>query len=519
MSERDPRQEFLNTLLTTPHRDLKTIHEVHDTNIRQDPRFYVHLAAWYAKEGKVRDHMEMFVTMLCLSDFEGHRDVGLALLRRLPPYQVARIVDFIKGRTETRRRRVRRPAARREQRPPQSLADRILGRNRAPEPPAEPEPAQEPEFVIERERIGLFQNVPRSMRTEIQRYLSEREADPKWFDRTVMTARKPMKRLYAGLHIQPSLRAQRILFENDPPAGSLPFMVKQIAKAETPYRVASSVIKEMTPMVLAALIDVMTPQEVINNLASLKRRGVMENREIKDLVEEKLKAAQTDKRVSAYKAKVAIEAAGATGDLADSLDEITEQQIKASGRITRPTALLIDKSGSMHVAIDVGKQLGALISAICDADLFTCAFDSISYHIKPRGSSLADWEKALAGITAAGNTSCGISIEYLQKKKYFVEQIVMVTDEGENTPPSFYSAYTDYAQKMGIRPAVILVRVGSAVDYIQQACRRLDISPNVFAFRGDYYALPNVIPFLTYPSLAQMVMEIMEFSLPERQTA
>ena len=55
---------------------------------QQDPRFYVRLAAWYNDHGDVRDHKEMFVVTLALSDFEGHRDVGLALLRRLPPYQV-----------------------------------------------------------------------------------------------------------------------------------------------------------------------------------------------------------------------------------------------------------------------------------------------------------------------------------------------------------------------------------------------------------------------------------------------
>ena len=46
-------------------------------------------------KGEVRDHKELFVAALCLSDVEGHRDVGLALLRRLPPYQVDRVVDFL----------------------------------------------------------------------------------------------------------------------------------------------------------------------------------------------------------------------------------------------------------------------------------------------------------------------------------------------------------------------------------------------------------------------------------------
>lgn len=554
MTERDQRTELLNTLLTTPHRDLEALRAYHERMIAQDPLFYVHLAAWYADEGQVRDHKEMFVIMLCLSDFDGHRDVGLALLRQLPPYEVARVVDYIKGRTFTRRRRVNPPPrtrarrraqmAPRQQQPPRNAGNilrGLFGLQQQPEQPqpvqpdlpeAPQQPAEEPQYVVETRQIGLFRNVPRSMRTEIERYLREREADPAWFDRTVLTARKPLKRLYAGLHIRPSDQAQAILFDDDPPADSLSFKVKRIANADTPaeqaraiaeykipYRVAASVVHDMTPMVLAALIDVMTPQEVINNLGSLKRRGALDNPDINKLIDAKLKAAQKDKRVSAYKAKVAAEAAGASDELAESLDQITEAQIKATGTITRPTALLIDKSGSMQVAIEVGRQLGAMISAICESDLYTYAFDTAAYEIRPPSSSLADWEKALAGIIATGGTSCGVAVDRLRHKGQRVEQIVMVTDEGENTAPMFADAYETYARELGLRPAVILVRVGAAVTLMQQACTRLGIAPNVFTFTGDYYALPNVIPFLTYPSLTEMVMEVLDYPLPQRQPA
>ena len=101
--EQDIRVEILNTLLTTPHRDLDKIWPVHEELIAKDPRFYVRLAAWYADNGDVRDHKEMFIVNLVLSDFAGHRDVGLAMLRNLPPYQVLRVVDFISGRKKTRK--------------------------------------------------------------------------------------------------------------------------------------------------------------------------------------------------------------------------------------------------------------------------------------------------------------------------------------------------------------------------------------------------------------------------------
>ncbi len=501
MSEQDIRSHLLNTLLTTPHRDLLSLHQVHNEMIDKDPIFYVHMAAWYADHGQVRDHKEMFVLMLCLSKFEGHRDAGLALLRQLPPYQLARVVDFIKG-SELKRRRLKGPQVR----------------------------GRKPEYEFYKEKVGLFKNIPRSMRTEIESYLREREADESLFDRAVMTARKSIKRLYAGLHIKPSQRVQAILFEDKPPVGSLSFALKTIAAAQTPaeqaraiseyripYRIAATVVKEMSPMVVAALIDVMTPQELINTIASLKKRGAMDNPEIKDLIDEKLKSAKKDKRVSAYKAKVAAKAAGAEGELAEALDAVTESQIKAAGKITRSTALLIDKSGSMETAIDVGKQLGALISTICQAELYAYAFDTVAYPVEPAGTALTDWEKALAGIHAAGGTSCGVAVELMRRKNKRVEQFVLVTDEEENTAPFFRDAYRAYADEFKQRPAVIIVKIGQACDQLERDCASMGIAPHVFEFRGDYYSLPNVIPMLSYPSLGEMVMEVLDYPLPKRK--
>src|SRR3954449_8463584 len=102
-TEQDVRLRLLNTLLTTPHRKLEEIAPVHADMVKADPRFYVRLAAWYADHGDVRDHKEMFVATLSLSDFPGHRDVGLAMLRQFPPYEVARVLDFVHGRKTTRK--------------------------------------------------------------------------------------------------------------------------------------------------------------------------------------------------------------------------------------------------------------------------------------------------------------------------------------------------------------------------------------------------------------------------------
>ncbi len=494
MTERDLRLGVLNTLLTTPHRDLTHLHPLHQELCQADPLFYVHLAAWYARRGEVRDHKEMFIITLCLSACEGHREVGLALLRALPPYQVVRVVDFIKGRI------IKVPARKGEQ------------------------SASEPR------REGLFRNLPRSLRTEVERYLREREAEPRKLDGAILHARKAIKRLYALLHIRPSARAQAILFDEEPPADSSLHALRLMARCTTPeeqakaivahripYRVAATIVKAMTPEVVRALIEVMSPQELINNLGSLKERGALDDPAVQQAVQGKLEAAKKDERVAAFKTRVAVEAAGLSGQLAEQLEEVTEARIKARGQITRPTALLIDKSGSMYEAIDVGRQIGAMISSLCRETLWTYVFDEKATPVQVPEPSLAGWENALSEVYPGGATSCGCGLEMLARAGQRVEQIILVTDENENVAPFFQEAFTAYEEKMRTRPDVIVVKVGQCSDKLEKTCQALGFQASAFDFKGDYYALTNLIPLLTQPSLQDLLIEIMEQPLPARK--
>jgi hypothetical protein len=273
----------------------------------------------------------------------------------------------------------------------------------------------------------------------------------------------------------------------------------------------------MTPSVLAALIDVMTPQEVINNMGSLRRRGVFDNEELKALVEKKLEGAQKDGRVSTYKAKKAVEKAGVTKDLTKKLDLVTEKKLKVKGEIKRPTALLVDKSFSMRMAIEVAKQVGAMISSVCSSDLFVYAFDTSAYPIEVKGDELTDWEKAFRGIHAVGGTSCGVALEWMRKKKQYVEQILMITDEEENTSPFFLKALERYSYDLKTEPNVCIVKVGGRSNQIQKDCRNAAVPCDVFRFEGDYYSLPNLVPLLSKPSRVELLMEIMEYPLPQRK--
>ena len=525
-TEVDLRLSMLNSLLTCPHRKLGLVHPLHAELVKQDPRFYVRLAAWYADHGDVRDHKEMFIVALALSDFPGHSDTGLAMLRELPPYQVGRVIDFIHGRKED--------VAIDVDKKPDDVPEGAFRPKIERKPGKGKKPgklkASEAGTVTLTDTFGLFRNVPRSLKTEITRYLREREADADWFDSTAITARKTLKRLYALLHVKPGPRAQAVLFDEAPPAGSKLAGLKELAKAESPddqarlivafdipFRVAVGLVKQVTPKVLMALVGRMSPQEVINNLDMLRKRGAFDDAGVKALVESKLESAKTATRVSAFKAEKALESVPVSAAVRKQLEAVADAQVKARGRIARPTALLIDKSGSMSQAIEIGKRLGSLLAAIADKELFVYAFDTIAYPVEAAGPELSAWERALTGITAGGGTSVGVGIDQLRRKKQYVEQIVVVTDEGENAEPRFVPALQKYREELKADPAICFVKVTGATSELEDACKTAGIAADAYQFNGDYYALPNLVPLLARPSKLELLQEILEYPLPLRR--
>jgi hypothetical protein len=470
--EQDLRLEMLNSLLTTPHRKLEQVADLHRNLIAQDPIFYGHLAVWYQSNGEVRDHKEVFLANMLASALTEHRNAGYVLVQKLPPYQTSRVIDFMK---------------------------RHLGR------------------------------LPRSARTAVSRYLRGYEADPQRFDRAAVRSRKAMKHLYASLHIRPSARADAILFKGSPPAGSLPAVLKQLAHSGSsaeqahlivehrlPYTIAIGAVSKVTPAVLVALINAMSPQELINSIGALKARGAFAHPEVKQLIDGKLEAAKSHGRVSAYKARVAAEATRVDEETAAALAAVTDEQVKRRGTIRRSTALLVDKSASMTEAIEVGKQVAALISGIAEQELLVYAFDTAPYPIKARGREISHWEKAFRHLSAGGCTSIGCGVEAMRRAGKQVEQIVVVTDEGENRAPYFAEAYESYCSELGVKPDVVIVRVGTSFGYLEHALLHQKIPVETLTFKGDYYALPNLVPMLTRPSRLDLLIEILETPLPTR---
>ena len=477
--EKDVRVGILNSLLQSTHRGIENVVEVHKKMMEQDPLFYGHLANWAMNNTDVRDHKEVFISNLLLSEFPEHREAGYVLLQSLPPYQVERIKNHVKK-------------------------------------------------VFKR-------NPPRIMKTAVKTYLRTMEENTARFDGAAASRqRKNLTGLYASFNLKPSERAQAILFDNNPPADSKLAQVKALASTEDPteqakmivqnniaYTTAVGAVKNMTPTVLAALINQMSDQELLVNMKSLKERGALDNEDLKKLVDAKLVKVKKSGKVDALKAQKAAETAGVDATMAKTLVDISDVQLKKRGRISRSTALLIDRSGSMEQAIEIGKRLGAMVSTVVESNFYCWVFSDMAAQITCQSESLDEWTKAFRMVRAGGSTSCGAGVDALIRNNQEVEQIIMVSDQGENRAPYFRNTLEQYKEKFGYFPRLVFVNCGEdrhRHDTLQKDCERRGVEFEVFDVpaNADYYSLPNLIPLLSKPGRLELVQEIMDIPLPTK---
>jgi len=509
-TEQDLRLKMLNSFLSCPHRDTEQLKGIHLELQAADPLFYAHLAGWYYKNGDIRDHKEVFTGALITDSYTENREVGLALFRRLPTFMKRRIVGFVKGKTIKLRIKT---------------GKKIKKGKKTVD-----------EVTIEKKSVGLFKNVPTSFKKDVEAFLNHIENDNDLFDAIALRNSEDLKGLYATLRISPSERAQSILFKKEYPEDSKLNVFKLIADAKSPakvaklivenkipYTVAVGLVDKVTPSILVALINAMSPQEVINNISSLSEKGAMDNKDTKALIDEKLEKAKTAAGVSALKSKVAKK----TGRIKDEqltmkLDAIADEQIKRKGTIKVPTAIFIDKSGSMSKAIEVGKNVSALISGATEATLDVVAFDTMAHRIQADGTAMSDWEKAFIPVRSHGGTSIGVALDSLIRRKVYVDQIVVITDEGENNAPYFFQVFPNYVKEMGVVPSITIIRVPTNWGNRQRAFSDFltdaKIDFDYYTPTGDdYYALPGLIQLLAKKSKLDLLYEIMDTPLLKRE--
>ena len=376
--------------------------------------------------------------------------------------------------------------------------------------------------------------VNRQVQGAVRDYLRALEANERRFDRAVLRARKSLHHLYEFFHIKPSARAQAILFDNQPPEDSLPYLVKALAKLENPteqakliarhkipYTVATAAVKHMTPATVVALIEAMSPAEAVNARGWLERNGWLRDERIRNLYLEKIEKAAQDKRTSLVTMKERKSAKGRDETIDGVIQKAREAKLRAGTRIQRDTLLAVDISGSMQVAIEVAKRLGALIAPLCEGELRVICFRDYAIPLEVRGHTLQAWEEAFQLVRADGGTSLGCALEKALDEGFYPEQVIYVTDQGENTPPHLVQVYQRLLGQ-GRDPIFVFLNVRSQREVVSQGLEEAGARVAVFHFDealdrpGWYVALEQLIPVLTGEGPIRLVDRIMALELPAR---
>lgn len=476
------RNKLISELTKSPHGKLEEYVPTGRIASLHEPEFLAHLIAWNEKKGQVRDS-KVALPVLALGSAEPEFvDNALAHLALLSPRDLLRAVRFAMS-LKTKRNAIRRL---------------------------------------------------------VTSYLRTREEKWGWWQRAAVQHRGTLKELYALLHIKPSGMADSVLFKGERPAGSI-FATIATLKDMEPLAAASAIVEWKIPFLIAlgalgekakntdlvlALIERMSPAELVNNTKMLERLGIKTVPALRAAYTQALEKASKDKRASTFKAGVAAEAMEDEG-LKVKLQALQEQKIKKDEGIDGDWLVLGDKSGSMHQAIDVSRHVAATLAKMVKGKVHLIFFDTQARYVPCTGKTYEEILAATKHVSAEGGTSLGAGLlGLIERDDHQVDGIAMVTDGEETTPPLFTHVYKSYSELVGKEVPVYMYQTVGGYCNLTASMSHAGYDMQVFDLCGgvDYYSLPNLVKTMRTRryGLVQEIMDTplltLEMVIPKRES-
>jgi hypothetical protein len=475
------KPQIISELTKSPHGALEKYLPIGTRAVQDDADFFGHLVAWNHVKGQVRDaRIALPVLALAGSTLAVLRENALAHLADLDPRSFVKALDFAR----------------------------------------------------------LVKAPSRIMRRLVERYLRDLEANYGEWERTALQHRASIKTLYARYHVKPMTQADTALFKGAATSGRFA-IVKQLASM-TPEEIGGAIVaykipfliargalgkKATDPDVVLALIQRMSPTELVTNTKALERLGVKTVPALRAAYEAALERAGSAKRGKAtLKTTKAAEALADDPKLSSKLRVLQEKQLDRLGGIDGRWLVLGDKSGSMEQAIEISRMVAAILTRMITGEVHLLFFDTSPRHIDVTGKTYEAIQAATAGIVANGGTSIGCGLQYLLDRKIDVDGIAIVSDGAENSAPLFGATYAKYAKAMDHEPTVYWYQTADGVpsraahphlnDWqwqeglrqwyagleaeragFRRSCEavNLDVQRFDLTHGTDYYALPNLV--------------------------
>jgi hypothetical protein len=470
------RNQVISILSKSPHGTLSEYVPIGQAAAKSDPDFYAHLIAWNAKNGQIRD-AKVALPVVSLAP-------GINMPEDLAENSLAHFVS--QGPRELLR------------------AYRFALDLRGPIPAySTKRNSRQPGYMLKMKNI-------------VAQYLHEKEEGRSW-DGFAVLHRNTLRELYALTHTQPLTdRANIVLFHRDlrknkmpMPAGSVFEVVTQlknmapieaagaILEYKIPFLIAFQVLGEKAkdPDILLALIERMSPTELVTNAAVLERAGVQKNPALRGAFEKALEKAATSKK-NVLKTTAAASAKSVKSDVVrEKLRGLQEKQMENIS-VQGNWLILGDKSSSMAQSIEVARHIAATLAGMVKGKVWLTFFNDSPQTIDVTGASLDVIQKATRHIRAGGNTSIGCGLHRMLIEKQEVDGIVIVSDGGDNSSPLFHQVYPKYAEFVGKEVPVYLYLCegmdGNALGR-NMANAGLDMQTFDIGNTIDYYSLPNLV--------------------------
>ena len=453
------RNRAIGLIVKVEHGNLGTYVPDCRATIAFDPEFYAHLIAWTYLKSESRDTKIALATIGLRSEY--FADNAVAHLMTLGPRELVRALQFNQTLTKS---------------------GYIIG----------------------------FRGTGNILEQAVRTYLAVREANRNWWNSAVLSDRSAMRNLYKWYHVKTPSWVQDILFNNIYPANSVFAKVTQlkdmspkeaagtILRYKIPFPVAiGAVAKATDPDILLALIEQMSGNELFNSTGMLTKLGVMTNPTLRSAYDAAIERAKQDKRTSSMKAAVA---AKATSDkvAAAKILQVQDSRLAAKGGIEGSWLVLGDRSGSMHLSVELAKHVAALIASQVSGKVWLVFFDASPQAYDVTGKTLDQIQAETQYIKASGYTSIGCGLDWLQQRGEVASGIAIVSDGGENRAPWFWDTYKKYTSQTGIEPPVYLFHTMGERNVLAEHAISAGYAMEEFDYTSgiDYYGLPTTIALL-----------------------
>lgn len=465
------KQQVFSALAKSPHGKLDEYLPIGLPAAKEDPEFFAHLVAWNARKGEVRDAKAALpIIALTGTTDEAMLENALAHLASLEPRNFERALEF---------RRITTAPSRKLQ------------------------------------RLN-------------ERYLREMEADRFKWDRAAIQHRDRLKRLYALYHVKPNKRADDILFKGVYHANSAFQAIRNlstmqpeeaagtIAHYKIPFLVTGGALGNRPmkePDLAVAIINRMSPNELMGNSKMLTRWGITTVPAVRGAYEEALGRAAISKKGGSLKAGVAASVVG-NEKIEAKLRALQEKQIDKLS-IQGNWLIIGDKSSSMTTAIEVTRSVGGVLARAAAGNVYITFCNTSPTFYDVTGKTMDEIESLTRMVYASGGTSIGCGLQAILERGLEVDGIAIVSDGGENTVPYFHDAYRRYSEKFGKEVPVYLYHTAGDCDTLTGMCKAAGIDLQTFDLQKgtiDYYSLPNLVATMR-TNRYSMIDEIMAMPL------